>query len=211
MSKPLLLYWCSAGRLANQLLNLAHLLAWIEENHRSVTLVNPAFWRYADLFVSTQFNALCYYPPALNPIPGKRLNRVLSKLLKQDRFRFVFPLNKLIDGFYDRSTLSLRYDSPFNLGNKEFDPYVMDRRITFVGGWVEETGCCFPNTNKLFAILRARTTVYAAGTSLYRHVARLVVRYVSWCADSTNRLSQLERRQVFLYRIAVRRSDEANS
>ena len=61
--------------------------------------------------VSTQFNALCYYPPALNSIPGKRLNRVLSKLLKQDRFRFVFPLNKLVDGFYNRSTLSLRCDS----------------------------------------------------------------------------------------------------
>lgn len=59
---PTVIYTHGGGRLGNQLLRFAHWLAWVEEHHGKVALINAGFWPYARHFTHWSANMGCGFP-----------------------------------------------------------------------------------------------------------------------------------------------------
>ncbi|MBY0359182.1 MAG: hypothetical protein K2W82_14365 [Candidatus Obscuribacterales bacterium] len=59
---PHKLLFCGTGRLGNQLLSFAHLLAWQQEYRQGLRIINLGFWPYRKFFRLTEHNPACIVP-----------------------------------------------------------------------------------------------------------------------------------------------------
>jgi hypothetical protein len=62
MAHPKVVYVYGGGRLGNQLLSFAHLVAWSADAGSMITVYHLPFWPYASFFDGTCDNRLCRYP-----------------------------------------------------------------------------------------------------------------------------------------------------
>lgn len=117
-----------SGQLGNRLFQFAHFISYAEEY--GVSIYNPSFCDYSNLFESTSRNQLIYYS---------------SNLDKKDRS---YNFNKWQPTFYKIVNIWARFINRLQMGNFIFKTYILEEdeslaidyfkfhsRINFVLGW----------------------------------------------------------------------------
>ncbi len=144
--KKLIVFTHGGGRLANQLTNFGHLLAFIEEYKTEFELLNLAFRPYAELFNVTAKHPKCYYPEEierakwLDFYKGKSNNFITSRLLQ-----IIHLVAHLKTGWQSIKSKQERYDirkwiAGQHISNFNFDDikYLNELRkypVTVLAGW----------------------------------------------------------------------------
>ncbi len=65
--KSLIIFTHGGGRMANQMTNMAHMIALLEEYWDDFEMINMAFWSYTELFEHFVTNPLCLLPANHRP------------------------------------------------------------------------------------------------------------------------------------------------
>ena len=117
------------GRLANRMLLFAHFIGIAVEH--GLTVVNPAFGKYAGYFPFTARDLLCRFPPAVPvpPIPGGRELLYRAGLLVAD------VLHLLQSKGRDVGLIRLRRDQYLELDSPAFLTVARRHRILLVQDW----------------------------------------------------------------------------
>lgn len=136
MHRPLVVFTHGGGRLGNQLLNFGHLIAWAEEGAHEFDIMSMAFWPYADHFVGTATNLLCFYPApeGTPPVPWRGARAVDGVLRVRGRNRGLRSLRRTLQ-FLLRGH-AVQYDSRHPL---PLDPALshqfQEHDVVFLSGW----------------------------------------------------------------------------
>jgi hypothetical protein len=131
---PLLIYSHGGGRLGNQLLVFSHLLSWYWENP-GYRLMNLSFWEYAELFNTTQNNAVCYYSEEGDSIPFSKYLRNKPAITKQLLDYVRYPALKLSDWHLLYHRVDVGFDNVMNLSSPEFNNVLDQNKIVMLSGW----------------------------------------------------------------------------
>lgn len=141
-NERLLLFTDGGGRLANQLLNFSHLIAWMLEHPSSGKLVNLAFIPYGSFFVGTSAHPFCHYPtsnhhPQNVTSPGRLMRRVVRRFLANDvnRIRSVKLLRYLLTSLFGVPSHELYTRDPYNLSQLCSDDEFWSQRVILLSGW----------------------------------------------------------------------------
>ncbi len=138
---PIVLYTHGGGRLGNQIIRHAHWLAWARAHASQVSLVNVAFWPYANFFASGQQHPGCGFPAAAGH--GDGLARSYARLPAGVRLKAEnrFRLGRMVHaaGRYWPGGQAIALDDArgeeIDLDDAAFFSRVAARRVTTVSGW----------------------------------------------------------------------------
>jgi hypothetical protein len=140
VSKPVtLIYTHGGGRLGNQVIRLAHWLAWSRANSGKVNVIDMGFWRYAKYF-----NRWFEQPGCAFPRPSSIANRLaglqalapepLLAHMEQRLQRLVHAAGRRWPGG-DSIALDDAHGESFDLDDPAFLRDVTSRRLTTCSGW----------------------------------------------------------------------------
>ena len=134
-----IVYTHGGGRLGNQVIRLAHWLAWTRAHPGAVNVVDMGFWRYAKYFTALAGNPGCAFPQVsmtANLLAG------LQELVPE---RFVFGVERRLQHAVQAAgrrrpgggsiALDDAKGESFDLDDPAFLRDVTSRRVTTCSGW----------------------------------------------------------------------------
>jgi len=134
-----LIYTHGGGRLGNQIIRLAHWLAWARTHETRVEVINMGFWRYAEYFEHWHNQTGCAFP--LSSSKANFLAATLNLIPGAIRSRLEPRMHRLIHEVVRRCPggASIALDDPkaesLNLDDPAFLTAVIQRRMTVCSGW----------------------------------------------------------------------------
>jgi len=140
MHEPTVIFLYGGGRLANQLLNFSHLIAWSAENQNKFNIFSVPFWPYASLFTGTSKNRFCRYPMrySAHSIADQLYSKAAVKVMNLDPYGSGEKILKVVAQVLKgcgQHLIRIEFPNTVELGCEEFDSCVKARRFSFLGGW----------------------------------------------------------------------------
>lgn len=154
--KPLIVFTHGGGRLGNQLLSYAHLIAFLEEYPGRFDLLNVAFWPYAHLLKNTADVPACTHPTSHNRFTALRLLHDIIRSLGRLKRRFSGPYlvrhtwpvllhrwgtylpraqSLLAGDILDVKGVHAVRRPPLDLASREAVDVLSRKSVTVLGGW----------------------------------------------------------------------------
>lgn len=136
MNRRAIVFLDGGGRFGNQLLNFAHLIAWVEENNRSLYLIDLAFFPYSHLCQGTASNLFCKYPVSPN---GSRWEFTVRNPIAPDRGYTWHRISRVFRSVIRKLDPSRVVESHFsaepNLTDELVNQFVPSKRVMFLHGY----------------------------------------------------------------------------
>jgi hypothetical protein len=133
------LYTHGGGRLGNQLLRLAHWMAWAREHEGEVEVIDMAFWPYAGFFQQWKSHPACVYPvrPHRLDSTARRFRRLPGWLGRRGEWRLQRAVHAT--GRWWPGWQAVELDDPaeeaIDLESPAFFSSVAKHRVTTCAGW----------------------------------------------------------------------------
>ena len=133
------IYTHGGGRLGNQLLRLAHWMAWAREHEGEVEVIDTAFWPYAQFFEHWKNHPACVYPvrPHRLDTAARQFSRLsvwLGPRGERCLQRAAHATGRWWPGWQARS-LDDRAGESIDLESSDFFSVVTKHRVTTCAGW----------------------------------------------------------------------------
>lgn len=142
-----------AGQLANRLFLFAHFIAFAIENNMSI--MNPSFDEYADLFEFSSKDLLCRYPPQKFFINNAKLIRCFIFRLCNKAFSVSLKHN--IRNRFLTTVLLKSSKEAFDLDNPANITFLKFPHLAMVGGWLFRCPLAFrKHSNRIRALFNPR-------------------------------------------------------
>lgn len=136
---PTIVYTHGGGRLGNQIIRLAHWLAWTRAHPGTVNVIDMGFWRYAKYFSHWSGNPGCAFPRTST---SANLLAVLQGMVPE---RFLFGAERRLQHWVHAAgrrwpgggsiALNDAREESFHLDDPAFLQNVTSRRLTTCSGW----------------------------------------------------------------------------
>jgi hypothetical protein len=123
----MLIISAKSGQLGNRLLLFANFIAFAIENN--LTVLNPAFEEYANLFESTSKDFLCRYPHTPLSISGNKFLR-----------KYYYIFNRYLAESGKFNTLEIKRNQTFSWSKSNIVNDLNPRTLNFFQGWLFRDG-----------------------------------------------------------------------
>jgi hypothetical protein len=137
---PVLIYTHGAGRLGNQLLQFAHLLAWCLENKEKVWIINLSFCLYSNLLENFFDQPFPNYPMSRSHLLFlgylfKMLPEWINRKIYSRLSVYSFKIGRFLPGCQSIGDEDMYQGQSIDLGDEELFETVSRKRATFLRGW----------------------------------------------------------------------------
>jgi hypothetical protein len=141
---PKVIYVYGGGRLGNQLLNFAHLVAWSADSGNVITVYHVPFWPYASFFAGTSDNRLCRYPrpsgrtPSIVKVLAHGVAAFGARVLQLDPLGSGHGITKPLADMATKlgtPTIMAPYPQQIDLVDVQLREAVYGHSVTLFAGW----------------------------------------------------------------------------
>lgn len=137
---PILIYTHGAGRLGNQIIQFAHLLAWCLENEGRVCLINLSLCPYSNVLENFFDQPFPHYPESRSKLLFlgyfiKMLPEWISRKIYSRLSLYSFESGRILPGCQSIGDEDMYEGQSIDLGEDELLEKVSNKQVTFLRGW----------------------------------------------------------------------------